>query len=130
MPQDSAAIRRARQPVEDGAVVSRAALRAAARLGLPNRVLARVLGLSEASVSRMGTGAFVLKPGDKPFDLALLFVRLFRSLDAITGGDEQTARAWLRAENAALGGVPAALIESVPGLVNAVAYLDARRALV
>jgi hypothetical protein len=117
-------------PASEDAVVTRATLRAAVRLGLSNRVLASVLGLSEATVSRMGTGAYLLKPGDKSFDLALLFVRLFRSLDAIAGGDEQTARAWLRNENVALGGVPASLIESVTGLVNVVGYLDARRALV
>jgi hypothetical protein len=111
-------------------VVTRATLRAAARLGLSHKVLARVLGLSEATVSRMGTGSYLLKPGDKSFDLALLFVRLFRSLDAIAGGDEQTTRAWLRNEHLALGGVPVSLIESVGGLVNVVGYLDARRALV
>ena len=117
-------------PASEEAVVTRAALRAAARLGLSNKLLGRVLGLSEATVSRMGSGAYLLKPGDKSFDLAILFVRLFRSLDAIAGGDEQTARAWLRSENVVLGGVPLALIESVPGLVNVVGYLDARRALV
>jgi Protein of unknown function (DUF2384) len=122
--------RERRSPAAEDAVVTRATLRAAARLGLSNKVVARVLGLSQATVSRMGSGAYFLKPGDKAFDLALLFVRLFRSLDAIAGGDEQTVRAWLRNENHALGGVPATLIETVPGLVNVVAYLDARRALV
>ena len=118
------------EPVSEEAVVTRAVLRAAGRLSLSHKSVARILGLSEASVSRMGGGAYLLKPGDKSFDLALLFLRLFRSLDAIAGGDEQTARAWLRNENLALGGVPAAMIESVPGLVNVVGYLDARRALV
>ena len=118
------------QAVSEEAVVSRAVMRAAGRLSLSNKAVARILGLSEASVSRMGGGAYLLKPGDKAFELALLFLRLFRSLDAIAGGDEQTARAWLRNENLALGGVPATLIESVPGLVNVVGYLDARRALV
>ena len=51
-------------------------------------------------------------------------------LDAIAGGDEQTALAWLRNESLALGGVPVVLIESVPGLVSVVGYLDARRAIV
>jgi hypothetical protein len=32
--------------------------------------------------------------------------------------------------NAALGGQPFALIQTVPGLVHVVAYLDARRALI
>jgi hypothetical protein len=116
--------------VDDGVVATKAALRAAAFLGLPNRVLARVIGVSEATVSRMGSGAYTLTPGDKPFELALLFVRLFRSLDAIVGGDHAVAQAWLRNENTALGETPLALVQSVSGLVHVVAYLDARRALV
>lgn len=115
---------------EEAATVAKAALRAAARLALSNRALARVVGLSEASVSRMGSGSYRLGPEEKPFELALLFIRLFRSLDSIVGGDEAVARAWLRNDNAALGGKPIALIETVPGLVNVLAYLDARRALV
>jgi hypothetical protein len=114
----------------EAAVVTKAVMRAAVRLALPNRVVARILGVSEATVSRMGAGSYLLKPGDKPFDLAVLFLRLFRALDAIAGGDERTAQTWLRAENIALGGVPAAMIESVPGLITVVGYLDARRALV
>ena len=119
-----------RSPVSDGAVVTKAALRAAGRLGVSNKVLARIIGLSEASVSRMGSGAYTLSPGEKPFELALLFVRLFRALDAVVHGDDAVARAWLDNPNTALGSTPLALIQSVPGLVNVVAYLDARRALV
>ena len=115
---------------DQAATVAKALLRAASTLGLSNRALGRIVGLSEASVSRMGKGAFTLKRDDKAFELGLLFVRLFRSLDAIVGGDEAVARAWLRNNNAALGGKPLKLIETVPGLVNALAYLDARRALV
>ena len=114
----------------EAAVVNKAVLRAAGRLGLSNRNLARVVGLSEASVSRMGKGAFSFAPDDKAFELGLLFVRLFRSLDSIVGGDEAVARAWLRGDNAALDGKPLDLIETVPGLVNVLAYLDTRRALV
>ncbi|MGH6925439.1 MAG: MbcA/ParS/Xre antitoxin family protein [Propylenella sp.] len=117
-------------PLAEAAVVAKALLKAAERLGLSNRALGRVVGLSEASVSRMGKGAFTLRRDDKAFELGLLFIRLFRSLDAIVGGDEAVARAWLRNENNALGGKPLKLIETVPGLVNVLAYLDARRALV
>ena len=117
-------------PTSDGAVVTKAALRAAARLGLSNRVLSRVLGLSEASISRMGSGSYVLTPTDKSFELAVIFIRLFRALDAIVGGDEEAARGWIGAENLALGGVPREQIQSLPGLINVVGYLDARRALV
>jgi hypothetical protein len=68
-----------------------------------------------------------LRPGSAETSLALLFVRLFRSLDAITGGDEAKARAWLTAFNRHLGGVPAERIRSTEGLVNVVQYLDAIR---
>ena len=111
------------------AVVTKAALRAAVCLGLSSRALAAVLGVSEATVSRMGSGIYQLSPGDKSFDLAVLFIRMFRAIDAIVGGDEEAARAWMRAENTALGATPAALIKSVTGLVTVVGYLDARRSL-
>ena len=113
----------------EAAVVTKATLRAAGGLGLSNKVLARLLGLSEATVSRMSSGAYELTPGDKPFEIALLFLRLFRALDAIVAGDQAAARAWLRHENAVLGAAPAVLIQSLSGLVNVVAYLDARRAV-
>jgi hypothetical protein len=114
---------------DEAATVAKALLRAASGLGLSNRALGRIVGLSEASVSRMGKGAYTLRRDDKAFELGLLFIRLFRSLDAIAGGDEAVARAWLRNENEALGGRPLKLIETVPGLVNVLAYLDARRAV-
>lgn len=119
-----------RSAPSEGAVVTKAALRAADLLGISNKTLARIVGLSEASVSRMGTGTYTLSRGEKPFELAVLFVRFYRALDAIVHGDDAVARAWLTNPNAALGGTPIALIQSVPGLVHAVAYLDARRALV
>jgi hypothetical protein len=116
--------------VADEAVVTKAVLRAAARLGFSNRMLARMLGLSEATISRMGSGRYLLTAGDKPFEIAVLFLRLFRALDTIVAGDEPAARAWMHHENAALGGRPSTLIQSLAGLINVVGYLDARRAIV
>jgi hypothetical protein len=115
-------------PSED-VVVTKAALRAAGLLGLSNKILARIVGVSEASVSRMGSGAYTLTPGDKPFELAVLFIRFYRALDAIVHGDDAVAKAWVANPNAALGGTPLALSQTLPGLVHAVGYLDARRAL-
>ena len=121
------ALRRA--AVTENAVVTRAVLRAAGRLGVSNKALGRIIGLSEATVSRMGSGSYTLSRGDKAFELAVLFIRLFRSLDATAGGDEAVATAWLKNEHLVLGDMPLALIQSVPGLVNVLGYLDARRAL-
>lgn len=111
-----------------GAILTKAALRAADRLGMSGRLLAEVLGISEAQVSRFRSGGSTLASHGKAFELAALLVRAFRSLDAITGGDEAVARAWLAAPNAALGARPAERIVSAQGLVDVVTYLDARRA--
>ncbi|PWK69884.1 MbcA/ParS/Xre antitoxin family protein [Aminobacter sp. AP02] len=113
-----------------GAVITKATLRAADLLGITAKVLSSIIGVSEATVSRMRKREFALDSGTKPFELAVLFVRLFRSLDAIVGGDEPIARAWLRNENTALGAVPLEKIVTIAGLVDVIAYLDARRALV
>jgi Protein of unknown function (DUF2384) len=113
-----------------GAVLTKAALRAAVKLDLNQGALAHILGLSEASVSRMKTGDYVLQAGSKAFELGVLFVRLFRSLDAIVGGDEAVARAWLASPNLVLGATPAEKIRTVAGLTDVIAYLDARQALV
>jgi hypothetical protein len=113
----------------DAAIVTKALLRAAQRLGVNNKVLARVIGLSEASVSRLRKGDYPLESG-KPFELSVLFVRLYRSLDALTGGDDHVSASWLANDNSALGATPRELIQSVAGLTQVIAYLDARRALV
>jgi hypothetical protein len=111
---------------EPGPVLAKAVLSAAGRLGLRNRHLAAVLGSSEASVSRLQHGRG-LDPDTKEGELALLFLRVFRSLDALVGGDDDKARLWLNAENAHLRGVPAERIRTVEGLVDVVQYLDAMR---
>ncbi|WP_430736336.1 MbcA/ParS/Xre antitoxin family protein [Rhizobium wenxiniae] len=116
--------------ISEAQVVTKATVAAADRLGLSARTLAGVVGVSEASVSRMKRLDHLLEKGTKPFELALLLIRLFRSLDAITGGDEQVARAWLKNHNTALSGIPAEKILSISGLTDVLAYLDARRALV
>jgi Protein of unknown function (DUF2384) len=113
-----------------GRILTTAVLRAAEKLGVPASALAEVLGLSAASVSRMKSGDYRLNPRKKEFELGVLFVRLFRSLDAIVGGEERVARAWLANQNTALGGTPAEKIRSVSGLNDVIAYLDARRAIV
>ena len=111
----------------DAAVLTKATMRAAQKLGLKNRVLAAVIGLSEPTISRMSKNEFTLAPESKSFELSAMLVRLFRALDAIVGGDETVAKAWLANVNTALGDAPINLIQSVSGLVNVVQYLDAIR---
>jgi Protein of unknown function (DUF2384) len=113
---------------EEAALVGRAAFRAADFLDMSGAELARTIGISEPSVSRLRSGAFV--PTGKSVEMAVLFVRLFRGLDAIVGGDAESARSWLRAENLALRGKPLDLIQTAQGLVQAVQHVDSRRARV
>lgn len=66
-------------------------------------------------------------PATKEGELAVLFVRLYRSLDALLGGNDEQARSWIHAENHHLHGTPADLIRSVTGLMHVTEYLDAMR---
>jgi hypothetical protein len=116
--------------LSDAAIVSKATLRAADILQIKDKQLARIIGVSPATVSRMRNSRHPLDKDQKPFELAVLFIRLYRSLDAIAGGDDAVARAWIANRNTALDGAPIELIQSVSGLTNAIQYLDARRALV
>ena len=80
-----------------------------------------------ASLSRLARGAREVDVAGKEGELALLLVRLYRSLDPLNGGDEAKNREWLHAENHHLGGKPSELIRSIQGLVYVVEYLDAMR---
>jgi hypothetical protein len=119
---------RTRSAPDPGATLSRAAVRAARLLAVPQAHLAEIIGVSEATLSRIANGRRHLEPDTKAWQLAALFVRMFRSLDAIVGSDDAAARAWLRSGNLALGGVPLELIQDPAGLVRTVDYLDAARA--
>jgi hypothetical protein len=95
-------------------------------LGLTDAALGAILGISGASVSRLGGGSRAIVPGGKEGQLAILFLRMYRSLDALLG-DAESCRGWLHAENTHLGQAPAVLLPSVEGLVRVTQYLDAMR---
>jgi len=113
--------------IDPTAVLATAALRAAELLGLNQQKLGTILGLSAPTVSRLASGTYVLDESRKEWELATLFVRLFRSLDALVGSNDAAARTWLNGENLGLGGKPIELIRTAEGLVRAVHYLDAAR---
>ena len=84
------AVRHATRPLRatEGSVVTKAALRAAAALEISHKALARILGVSEASVSRMGSGAYQLTPGDKPFPMPV-DVRVGGKIETVAMTDGQ-----------------------------------------
>ena len=114
---------------EASAVLSKAVARAAEKLDVSKSLLAKVLGVSPPTVTRLYSGNYLLDQNRKEWDFALLFVRVFRSLDSIVG-DESTARKWLTSENLGLNAKPIDLSRNTEGLVRVVQYLDASRGLV
>jgi transcriptional regulator with XRE-family HTH domain len=121
-----ATARQGADPAES-TVLTKAVTRAAGLLGLSQREVADALGLSAPTTSRLFAGKYRLSPSRaKEWELAILLVRLFRSLDALWG-HEGTARAWLETYNTALGAAPVELIRTAVGLVRVVDYLDHAR---
>src|SRR3970040_690748 len=103
-------------------VLTKAVQSAGARLGLKNRELAAIIGSSEASISRRVRGR-LSEPSTKEGELALLFLRMYRSLDTLVGGEDEQARGWLNAFNDHLNAVPRDRLLTVEGLVDVVQYL-------
>jgi hypothetical protein len=107
---------------EAAAVLAKATLRAAERLGLSRSELSRVLGRDRSSISRSG-----IAPDSKAGELALLLIRCFRSLAVIVDDNEDQMHEWLSTHNFHTGGTPREQVQTVPGLVAVCEYLDAIR---
>jgi hypothetical protein len=114
----------------DGTVLSKAVAKAADLWKLTNEALGDIVGVSASTASRLRSGAWQLEPKTKPFELAQYFVRLFRSLDSLTGSDDEAAPSWLGALNLDLNGRPIELIRTVKGLTEVANYVDDFRARV
>jgi hypothetical protein len=114
-------------PAPSTRALSKATRSVALRLDLSQKDLAAILGTSTATVSRICSGHKDIDATTKEGELALYLVRIFRSLDALMGGNEEAMRAWLSAENAHLRGIPKAMLPSIAGLVHVAEYLDAMR---
>lgn len=95
-----------------------------------NAKLGSVLGLSAATISRLKGGRSVLDPASKSFEAGQFLLRLFRSLDALLGSDDDAARRWLETRNLDLEARPFDLIDSFRGLITVCDYVDAHRARV
>ena len=110
------------------AVLTKALVKATELMGLNKSTVAQVIGTSPATVGRMFNGRYLLNNKNKEWDLALLVVRLYRSLDAITGGDTASMQSWLLSDNRDLQARPIELIKQTAGLVHTLDYVDSYRA--
>jgi uncharacterized protein (DUF2384 family) len=111
------------------AILTKAVIRSAGILGITNRKLANIIGVSPSTVTRLHSEGSYLVQGRKEWEMGVLFVRMFRSLDAIVG--DTGTRAWLESENSAFANrKPVDLIETAEGLVHVTNYLDAHRGII
>ncbi|WP_414476428.1 antitoxin Xre/MbcA/ParS toxin-binding domain-containing protein [Microvirga sp. M2] len=100
---------------EDAALVSKAALRAAAHLGLPDPVLATILGLSVSIVEAARENESALIQNWLTLERAAPLIRLSRALDHGLRGDPEAARSWMRSHNTALGDCPIDVLQTTGG---------------
>jgi hypothetical protein len=103
-------------------VLSSALVNAGKELGLTQQILGEIVGKDRTALSRGG-----IDPDSKSGELALLLVRAYRALFALTGGDREAMRHWFQTQNLHTGGVPSEQVRSVQGLMRVVEYLDAIR---
>lgn len=116
---------------ERAAILTHAATETAKHLAIGPSDLAAIIGVSQSSASRMFSGGFFIKEGTPEWQLAALFVRLYRGLFSIVGNSDALAREWLTSGNQAFDGrSPLETIKSIIGLVTACDYIDAHRAQV
>ena len=73
----------------DGKVLTNAISRIAEFWGLTNAKLGSILGLSQATVSRLRAGKSELDPASKSFEAGQFLLRLFRSLDQTRRGSRR-----------------------------------------
>ncbi len=103
-------------------VLAEAFVSAGRQLGMNQADLGEVIGRDRTVVSRGR-----IDPGSKAGELALLFIRCYRALFVLVGGDAGQMRHWMHTENLHTGGIPAEQVKSVQGLVGVLEYLDAMR---
>ena len=108
--------------LEAGPVLTRALVKAGKELGLTQADLGAIVGRNRTALSR---GA--IEPNTKSGELALLLIRAYRALYVLVGGEPQQMKHWMHTHNLHVGGVPAELVRTVPGLMRVVEYLDAIR---
>jgi hypothetical protein len=129
--QENAMKALAQSPQPDPALVlTKATLRAAEFLGIKGVILGQTIGVSEATISRINSGDRTIDPLTKEGEMALLLVRLYRSLDALVGNQPGQGALWLNGFNHAFNASPKDLITQTEGLVRIVSYLDSMRAKV
>lgn len=111
-----------------GLILREAVLNVAKLWQINNKELAKIIGTSESSISRLySDNNKAINPNSKEGELVILLIRAFRSLDAYLGNALDNEISWLRSYNRVFHQAPLEHMKNVTGLVAVVNYLDAIR---
>lgn len=111
------------QPYTDpGQVLATALLNAGKQLDFTQADLGEIIGKDRSAISRG-----YLDPESKSGELALLFIRAYRALYVLMGGNTAQMKHWMNTLNHHTLGIPKTQAKSIQGLVALVEYLDAMR---
>lgn len=94
---------------------------------LTGKDLSEIIGISESTASRLNQGKKLISPRTKEGELALLLVRVYRSLNAMLANNHEKARLWLNSHNHYFDKKPIDELKTIPGLIAVISYLDAMR---
>ncbi|CEK11317.1 antitoxin Xre/MbcA/ParS toxin-binding domain-containing protein [Legionella hackeliae] len=89
--------------------------------------LSEIIGISESTASRLNQGKKLISPKTKEGEMALLLVRIYRSLNAMVGNNHEKAKLWLNSYNKYFQKKPLEAMKTIPGLILVLNYLDAMR---
>lgn len=108
---------------ENQTIVMKAYIKAYKTMGISDVHAAKLIGVGRSTLLRKAS----FETESKQSELQILFIRLYRSLFALFGGDLASMKHWFEHKNKHIRGVPRELCFTVTGLVNVNAYLDALR---
>jgi uncharacterized protein (DUF2384 family) len=111
----------------DAELVTQAFVEAGRELGFTLAQMASVIGVSESTMKNYSRGAATIGSA-KDQELSLGFIRVYRALFAILGGNREQIRHWMKTPNRHLNNqVPTDLAGNYQGLAELNVYLDAMR---
>ncbi len=111
----------------DAALITHAFIEAGRELGMTLGQLTGVIGVSQSAMKNYSRGSASISSA-KDQELALGFIRVYRALFAVLGGDREQMQHWMRTPNRHLNGQPPqALATNYQGLAELNVYLDAMR---
>lgn len=108
-------------------VLTKAVRNLAKFYSLTGKDLSKIIGISESSASRISQGTKLISPHTKEGEMALLLLRVYRSLNAMVGNNHEKAKLWLNSQNKYFRNTPIEEMKTIPGLIGVLNYLDAMR---